>query len=183
MADLMEKSPCDGLLPIQHGSVTLSEIEMTRLTSLAPYQGQDKALSAALKASHGMALPGINRATGKEGARVIWFGQGQVMLMGPEANQSLAALGAMTDQSDAWALVRLEGAGSEHVLARLVPVDVRKSVFKRGHTARTQMQHMLVSITRTGDNAFLIMAFRAMAKTLVHDLETAMQGVAARGEG
>ena len=183
MADLMEKSPCAGLLPVQHGDVTLSEIEMTRLTSFAPFKGQDKASSEALKKAHGMALPGINRTTGKEGARAIWFGQGQAMLVGFDVDASLAPLAAMTDQSDAWALVRLEGAQSEDVLSRLVPVDVRKSVFKRGHTARTQLQHLMVSITRTGDNAFLIMAFRAMAKTLVHDLETAMQGVAARGEG
>lgn len=183
MVDLMEKSPCDGLLPVQHGGVTLSEVEMTRMTSLAPFKGQDKSLSVALKKAHGMALPGVNRATGKDGARAIWFGQAQVMLIGPDADASLAAYGAMTDQSDAWALVRLEGVGSEDVLARLVPVDVRQSTFKRGHTARTQLQHLMISLTRTGDNAFLIMAFRAMAKTLVHDLETAMQGVAARGDG
>ncbi len=181
MADLMAKSPCDGLLPVSHGDVTLSEVAMTPLTSLAAFKGQDKALSAALKKAHGMAVPGVNRATGKEGARAVWFGQGQVMLIGPEPASALAKHAAMTDQSDAWALVRLEGAKAEEVLARLVPVDLRQSAFKRGHSTRTQLQHMMVSITRTGDTAFLIMAFRSMAKTLVHDLETAMQGVAARG--
>lgn len=180
MADLMAKSPCEGLLPVTHGGVTLSEVEMTHLTSVAAFKGQDKELSSAMKAAHGMAFPSINRATGKDGARAVWFGQGQAMLVGPKADAALGAHGAMTDQSDAWAIVRLEGAGAEDVLARLVPLDLRQSGFKRGHTARSQLQHMMVSITRVGDNAFQIMAFRSMAKTLVHDLETAMQGVAAR---
>lgn len=181
MADLIAKSPCAGLLPVSHGPVTLSEVEMTHLTSLSPFKGQEKALSAALKEAHGMDLPGVNRATGKEGSRAVWFGQGQAMLVGPAPVAALCKHAAVTDQSDAWALVRLEGEGSEDVLARLVPVDMRRVAFKRGHTARTQLQHMMVSVTRTGDNAFLIMAFRSIAKTLVHDLETAMRGVAARG--
>lgn len=180
MGELLAISPCEGLLPIEHGEVILSEIEMTCLTSIAPFKGNGDAVSEILKTAHGMALPAPNRATGKEGARAIWFGQGQVMLMGPTPDASLQGQAALTNQSDAWALVRLEGENAEDVLARLVPVDLRQSVFKRGHTARTQLLHLMVSITRVSDNAFVILAFRAMAKTLVHDLETAMQGVAAR---
>lgn len=181
MADLIAKSPCEGLLPLTHGDAALSEVAMTNLTSLAPFRGQEAALSDALKDAHGMALPAANRATGKEGARAIWFGRGQVMLVGPEPDGALGSLSAVTDQSDAWAMVRLEGESAEDVLARLVPLDLRRAVFKRGHTARSQLQHMMVSVTRVGDNAFLILAFRSMAKTLVHELETAMRGVAARG--
>ena len=41
---------------------------------------------------------------------------------------------------DGWACVRLDGSAAEDVLARLVPVDLRGSVFKRGHTARAQLK-------------------------------------------
>jgi sarcosine oxidase subunit gamma len=51
-------------------------MEMTRLTSLAPKPGQEKPLSESLRAAHGMAWPEVNRATGKEGARAVWFGKG-----------------------------------------------------------------------------------------------------------
>ena len=180
MADLMAKSPCEGLLPIEIGVVSLKEVEMTQMTSLAAYRGQEAALSDALKAAHGMALPAANRATGKEGARAVWFGQGQILLMGPKPADALSEHAVMTDQSDAWAVVRLEGVSAVDVLARLIPIDLRQEHFKRGHSARTQLQHMMVSITRVGDAAFQIMAFRSMAKTLVHELESAMKGVAAR---
>ncbi|MCE8009370.1 sarcosine oxidase subunit gamma [Aestuariivita sp.] len=181
MVDLIAKSPCDGLLPKTMDGISLTEVEMTSITSVAPFKGREGALSEALKTAHGMAFPAPNRATGKEGARAVWFSRGQAVLIGPEPDVALGRFAALTDQSDAWSVVRLDGEGVEEVLARLVPIDLRPQSFKRGHTARTQLMHMTASITRVGERAFQIMVFRSMSATLVHDLETAMEGVAARG--
>ena len=180
MVELISRSACAGLLPLSVGDFTLSEVDPGVMTSLAPYRGQDKALSGALKAAHGMAMPAANRSTGKAGARAIWLSRGQVVLVGPAPDAALSDLAAMTDQSDAWAVVRLDGPGGEAVLARLIPIDVRAKTFKRGHTARTDLGHMMASVTRVGDHAFQIMVFRSMAQTLVHDLKSAMEGAAAR---
>ncbi|MGR3714832.1 MAG: sarcosine oxidase subunit gamma [Shimia sp.] len=181
MVELNAISACAELLPIKAGPVTLSEVEAGVMTSFAPFKGQDKAFAEAFKAALGMAWPAANRAAGKAGARAVWFGQGQAMLIGPAADPALGAMAAMTDQSDAWAVVRLEGVGAEDVLARVMPIDLRAAVFKRGHTARTMLGHMMVSVTRVGDTAFQIMGFRSMSQTMVHELEVAMKGVAARG--
>lgn len=180
MVELVALSACTGLLPLSVGGITLSEVVPDAMTSLAPFKGQDKAASTALKAAHGMALPAPNRATGKAEARAIWLSRGQIMLVGPRPDAGLAKYAALTDQTDAWAVVRLEGTGVEDVLARLIPVDARASVFKRGHTARTDLKHMMASVTRIGDRAFQVMVFRSMAETLVHDLKSAMEGVASR---
>ena len=180
VAELIAKTPASGLLPLTIGSVELREVECGHLTSLAPFNGKEKALSQALKVTHGAALPGPNRATGKEGARVIWFGLNHVLLIGPAPNIELAEYAAMTDQSDAWTAVQLRGERAADVLARLVPVDLRAASFKRGHTVRTDLMHMTASITSTAVNTFLILVFRSMAQTLVHDLKMAMEGVAAR---
>lgn len=181
MAELTEMTPCDGVLPVTIGKTSLTEDLPAAMTSLAPYVGQEKALSAALEAAHGMAFPAINRSTGKVGARAIWFGQGMALLQGPVASAALGGYAALTDQSDAWAVVRLEGERAEDVLARLVPVDLRCQSFKRGDTVRTELAHMMASITRLGPDAFQVMVFRSMARTLIHDLKVAMAGVAARG--
>ena len=93
---------------------------------------------------------------------------------------SLAGLAAVSDQSDAWAVVRLTGPQSEAVLARLVPVDLRAPVFGPGQTVQSQVMHMTGSISRIGAQAFQIMVFRSMAATLVHDLKTAIEAVVAR---
>ena len=181
MVELTAKSACDGLLPISVGRFTLSEETPGALTSLMPFKGCAETLSQALEAAHGSRLPDANRSTGKAGAQIIWFAQNQYLLMGPEPAPILAEHAAMTDQTDAWAVVRLEGAGAEQVLARLIPLDLRPHVFEPGHTARSDLMHMMASVTRTGPQAFAIMVFRSMAATLVHDLQTAMEGVAARG--
>ncbi len=181
MVDLKAKTPLDGMVPVTIGTVTLRELDGGVMTSLSPYSGQEKVLSDALKSSHGMAFPKPNRTTGREGARAIWFGRAQAMLTGPMPDAGLAKHAALTDQSDAWVVVELKGAGSTDVLARLTPIDLRDSIFKSGHTARTDLMHMAASITRTGMDSFVVMVFRSMAQTLLHDLEKAMAGVASRG--
>ena len=180
MADLIAKSACAGLLPLEIGTLNLIEVVAEHVTVLAPYKDQHKAVSDELKKHNGVALPGVNRALGKETGRVLWFSQGQWAVIGPKPTSELAKLGAVVDQSDAWAIVRLEGPDAEDVLARLVPVDMRRSIFKRGHTMRSTLYHMMASITRVGDNSFQVMVFRSMAETLVHDLRLAMQNVTAR---
>ncbi|MCB1362987.1 MAG: sarcosine oxidase subunit gamma [Rhodobacteraceae bacterium] len=181
MAELIARTPCAGLLPLAVGGVDLTEESLGALTTLSPRRGQEAALSEALEAAHGMAFPAPNRTTGKAGARAIWFGRGQALLAGPEPDADLARLAALSDQSDAWAVVRLRGAGAVDVLARLVPLDLRAAAFRRGHTARSELAQMMASITRLGADDFQIMVFRSMAATLVGELKTAMEAVAARG--
>ncbi|MEL6313878.1 MAG: sarcosine oxidase subunit gamma [Pseudomonadota bacterium] len=183
MVELVAKTPMGRFAPLEIGAARLSEVDLGQLTSIAPFKGQDAAVSKALKDAHGMAFPAPNRATGKDGARAIWCGHRMAVLAGPLPSDALTADAALTDQSDAWTCARLEGAGAEAVLARLTPLDLRNTQFKRGHTARTELQHMAASITRVGADAFLILAFRSFADTLRHDLEQAMRGVAAREDG
>jgi len=178
--DLEAKSPCAGLLPLRIGAMTLTEETQGTMTLIAPFKGRDAALSDAMKAAHGIGFPAPGRRTGTRGAGAIWFGRRMALLCGPAPDPGLAAHAALSDQSDGWAVVRLEGTGARDVLARLVPLDLRDGVFKRGHSARTDLRHMMAALSRVGDQAYQIMVFRAFAETLVHDLEEAMQAVAAR---
>ncbi|QIE45174.1 sarcosine oxidase subunit gamma [Pseudohalocynthiibacter aestuariivivens] len=180
MTELIARTPCQGLLPIDIGDLALSEAHVGTITSISPYKGKDDAASASLKAAHGMAFPAPNRTTGKEGNRAVWFGQRQALLIGPAPDPVLVDHAALTDQSDGWAVVRLTGPGAANVLARLVPLDLRDRHFRTGHAARTDLMHMNASLTRIGVQSWQIMVFRAFAQTLAHDLKTAMQGVAAR---
>ena len=180
MVDLVAENASGVALPLEFGDCRLSAVMPEYMTLISPYKGQEKQVSEALKMAHGVGFPAPNRALGKEGARCIWFGPVQAMLIGVAPDKSITKFAAVVDQSDGWVVMRLEGEAAAEVLARLMPLDLRASVFKRGATARSQLKHMPVSITRVGKEAFDIMAFGSMAKTLTHDLRGAMVSVAAQ---
>ncbi|MFD1508941.1 sarcosine oxidase subunit gamma [Lacimonas salitolerans] len=181
MAELLATTPCAGLLPITVGSVTAEEAAAGPMTALAPFKGQTGGLADALQAAHGLGWPAPGQRMVQGAARIMWFGHSHALLTGAAPDPALAAHAALTDQSDAWAVVRLHGAGARDVLARLTPLDLRDAVFPAGTCARSDLAHMQGAVLRTGDQAWQVMVFRSMAATLVHDLEIAMRAVAARG--
>ncbi len=176
---LIEKSPFKGVLPISLGGLTVSEEAAEFTTSIACNKVNVEKLSELLKMTHGMRLPAPNRMTGREGARCVWLGQ-QYLLLGPKPDASLNNFARLTDVSDGYAVARAVGPDIEQVLARLTPVDVSRSAFKRGQTARTLIRHLSGSISRISDEAFQIIVQRSMALTLVRDVERAIQSVVAR---
>jgi sarcosine oxidase subunit gamma len=180
VARLIALTPCAGLLPLDEGGTTLIEVVLDKAAAIAPFKGQEKAVAAVMKDAFGFGFPGQGRVLAKGDVSLQWFAMGKALLTGADA-PDLAGLAAVTEQADAWAAVRLEGERAEAVLARLVPVDLRAAQFRKGQTLRTQLGHMSAAITRAGPQAFDIMVFRSMARTLVHELHVAMQGVAARG--
>ncbi|MDZ7709632.1 MAG: sarcosine oxidase subunit gamma [Roseovarius sp.] len=181
MVDLVERTPCAGLVPVTAGALRLTEGVPGRITALAPYKGQAEALGRALETAHGLGWPEPGRVIAGDGGAVQWFGLDLALLIGPEPDTALADHAALTDQSDAWAVLRLDGPGARDVMARLTPLDLRAAVFGDGATARTDVAHMAGAVTRAGAQAYQIMAFRSMAASLVHEVELAMRRVAARG--
>lgn len=181
MAELVAKSPCAGLLPISEGGVTVSEVDPGPITAIAPFRGKEKTLNTALTRAHGLGWPAPGQSDAAGDARIQWFGHSHALLLGVAPKASLANHAALTDQGDAWAVVRIDGKGARDVLARLTPLDLRPAAFPVGSTARSELQHMQAAITRVGRDAFQVMVFRSMAQTLVHDLQVALRGVAARG--
>lgn len=179
MAKLIATTACAGLLPRTIGEVTLTEVTLGPVTSIAPFAGQSDAVTKAL-AVEGLRFPAPGETVTSGPARIIWAGQGRALLCGVEPPVSVAALAALTDQSDANAVLQIEGPATEAVLARLVPVDLRINVMPEGRTIRTLLGHLTVSVTRIGPMAFEIMAMRSMAGSLVHELVEAAVGVEAR---
>lgn len=159
----------------------LTEAPLGPISAILPYKGREAALSEALDTAHGMTLPPQNRFLSKGQASVMWFGRGQFLLTGADPGSLIAPCAAISDQSDAWAVMSLRGRGGAEVAARLVPVDLRIAAFPVGAILRCEIQHMAGAVARTGPDSLRFMVFRSMSATLVHDLKTAMEAVAARG--
>lgn len=176
MPELIAKSALDGR-SLTLGTVTLAEVEVGPITSVAVFPGGAKAVAKGLK-TLGLAMPEPNRFSEKKGARIVWTGRDQAFLIGVVPPVLEGA--AVTDQSDGWAVLSVSGAAAVDVLARLVPVDLRLAAFPVGRAIRTQANHMNVVILRVGDHAFEILVFRSMARTAWHELETTTHMVLAR---
>jgi heterotetrameric sarcosine oxidase gamma subunit len=169
--------------PLSHaaltiGQATLAPLALPRMTSVAPFQGQEKPLAKALK-TMGLTFPTPNRTVTKGEVTLIWTGRNQAFLIGADPTP-LVGLAALTDQTDGWAALTLHGPQAPDVLARLIPLDLRDAVFPVGHCARTALNHMNVILWRNEPYAFTLMVFRSMARTAGHEVEAAMQTVAAR---
>lgn len=176
MPELIAKSALEGR-SLTLGGVTLAEVGVGPITSVAAYPGGAKALAKGLKALS-LAMPAPNSFAEKKGARIVWTGRDQAFLIGVEPPALEGA--AVTDQSDGWAVLALSGPAAVDVLARLVPMDLRLTACPVGTALRTQVNHMNAVILRTGDYGFEIMVFRSMARTAWHELEAAIHMVAAR---
>ena len=174
MVKLIAKSPCDGLPPINLDGLVVREVLPETITCVAAFNGQEDKVSEALKSQIGAELPKPGRFTGRAGNRVVWSGLGQFLVLGPAVRVAGAAV---TDQSDAWAGVSLAGDIARDVLARLTPLDLRESHFKRGHVARSLLGHMHGLFLHTGADRFEVFVFRSMAHTMVREIAHAAQSV------
>jgi sarcosine oxidase subunit gamma len=179
VARLIAKAPLEAVLPVVVESARLIEVEPGRMTSVAPFAGKDKAVASVLR-KLGLRFPAPGAGSSRGPARLIWTGRGQAMLLGVEPPEALVGIAALTDQSDGWSAMRLDGPLAEAVLARVVPVDLRVPVFPEGAVARTMLFHMTCTITRVGAEAFEILVLRSFGRTAVQDLATAMRSVAAQ---
>lgn len=179
MVDLVAKSAFEGLLPIHFGKMHLTAADLVSMTLIQPFKGQTNAISDILQTAHKIKMPKTGQFVFGAHAKALWFGRGQIMLVGPPATSKLSDYAAVSDQSDGWVGLEFRGQGAADVLARLVPIDMRADHFPLGSTARSLVGHMQASISCIGPDHFLIFVFRSMAGTLVHDLSEGAETVLA----
>jgi methylglutamate dehydrogenase subunit D len=82
-----------------------------------------------------------------------------------ELNDLLKSLATVSDQSHGRVIIRIAGAKSRQTLAKGTPVDLHPDEFPIGKSAVTQMSHVGVHLTRTGEDAFELSVFRGFAES------------------
>ncbi len=177
MPELIAKSPLSGVWPVAHRGLRLSEHLLGRVTSIAVLPGQDKAVARVLKPL-GLAFPVPNTVNSAGDATLVWTARDQAFLIGIAPPDMAGA--ALTDQSDGWAALRLEGPSAADALMRLYPLDLRQQAFAVGAVARAPLNHMQSILMHTAPYAFDILVFRSMARTAWHEAEAAMKTLTAR---
>jgi len=166
------------------GKTVLAEAGTLALVSLAcPAQGDD-ALAKTLKTMK-LARPAPGTSIVEGDSRLIWTAPDQMLLAfvhaTPDAAATIAAktgdTAYLTDQTDNWCALTLDGPLARAALERICPLDLYEAVFALDAAARTVMGHMGVIIVRTGDDAFLLLSASSSAGSFLHAVETSVQNV------
>jgi heterotetrameric sarcosine oxidase gamma subunit len=177
--ELIAKSPLAGRAPVTRGALSLSETPMEAITSIALFPGQSKAIAKVLKPL-GLTFPAPNTVSQSGDARLVWTGRDQAFLIGVSAPAIPAEVAAVTDLSDGWAGLSVEGPAAHDALMRWVPIDLRPRHFAVGTAIRAPLYHMQAIILRLTANRIDLMVFRSMARTAWHEIDLAMTTIEAR---
>lgn len=169
MPELIAKSALAGRAPVTHADTTLEEVNLGPITSIACFPGTLAEVTARLGA-----FPAPNRVSGA----LVWTGPEQAFLLGAPA-PDLTGIAAVTDQTGGWAALRLSGPKAAEALMRLYPLDLRPAHFPPGTCARAPLGHMQ-SVLIAEEAGFLLLVFRSMARTAWHEVEAALDALAAR---
>ncbi len=177
------------------GRLRLAEAAGLDLVSLAVPNGGDAEFAEAVRRAWDLALPVPGRSLADAaGRRLVWSGPQQYFLLlpaepdGDPAARVSAQLGDsayVTDQSDAWAILRLDGPDLREALARTCPLDLDPDVFGPDSAARTMMEHLGVFIIALAPDAVLLLSARSSAPDFLHAVRVSAYNVsedAARGQ-
>jgi sarcosine oxidase subunit gamma len=119
---------------------------------------------------YGIAPPAKPAVVRGKDCSLIWAGPEQWLAVSDdrklpgELAGALGSAAAVSDQSDARAVLRLSGRHVRDVLAKGCPIDLDRRVFGRGATAVTVISHIGVQLwCLPDDDALHVALFRGMA--------------------
>lgn len=153
------------------------------LVSVAVPLGGDDALAGAVRSAWGLAMPGPVQSSGSGDMRALRTTPDQIMLIFPHAAPDAARMvqgklggaGYVTDQTDVWVVLDIDGPQTLAALERLCPLDL--SGFGDGGSARTVMEHMGAIILRLGSDRFWLISASSSARSFLHAVETSFRNV------
>jgi sarcosine oxidase subunit gamma len=143
-------------------------------------RAEDRALAERIHGEFGLALPSTPRRVSNGRRAFVGIGPGVWLavfeeagpLMASELASSLKELASVSDQTSAYAVLRISGASACDVLSRGAFIDFDPSVFGPGSAAVTTISHVGVTIWQVDETpTFEVALFRSYAGSFWHWLE------------
>lgn len=170
------RSPWAGVLPVPSASeraaarVVAAPQENLGLATVMALAGKADALRTRFRALYGFEEPARPAVVHGRGLDLAWAGPEQWLavsadraVVGRLAGE-LEGLAAVSDQSDARAVLRLSGPKAREALAKGCPIDLHPRVFRAGDTAITAVAHIGVQLWQVDDEpTFDLLVARSMA--------------------
>ena len=150
-------------LPLTGEGYKIDPLPATRITAIAPFPGAADALRERLGG-----FPGPGEVLDQGERRLVWAGRDLAFVFGEGLPEGLEKCCAMTDQSDGWCGVELQGAGAAALLSRRLPFDLRNMATPTA--ARSVMDHLPVLVIRWQSDRFEIWVWRSMYDSFVQQI-------------
>jgi len=165
--------------------MSLAEVSGLAVIAISAPKSGEAALETALQSTLGLAWPatGVSSVSGEN--RLLGLSRDQAFLLFPHegagAENAVAAgvaeAGYLFDQSDAWAMLRLQGPHSRAALERICMLDLDDAAFPDGAVSRTLMAHLSVIILREARDRYLLMSPRSSAGSFLDAVETSVRNI------
>ena len=167
-------------LAVGHGrGVIATERDGLGIVRIAACRAQAPQVAELFRAQFGVEPPNAPRRACLEEVGIAGIGPGTWLATregtGNALAESLQSLlghcASISDQSDAYAIIRLTGPKVRETLAKLIPIDIHARSFHVSDVAQTVCGYMTVTLWRLedtvrGDPAFEIWAGRSLAVSL-----------------
>lgn len=188
--ELAPRSPLGGIRQDFDG-VSLSEPAGLGIAAIPVPQGGDAALADAARAAWGLELPTVGRySIGSDGLLIIGTSPDQFFAVFPCEGSDAARLVAtalggaawVAEQSDAWAVLDVEGPRVRAALERVCRLDLHPDVFAADMAQRTLMEHLPVVVMRLADDRFRLMSPSSSALSFLHMVEMSARNIVRGGD-
>jgi len=171
----------------EFNGVNVSEVIDKSLVMVAIPRGTLADVESAIKKSCELSIPKMEQSTESSDSSItLWRLQNSQVLAyfsydGDDAESHLKikfnAPVYFTDQSDTWAMIRVEGPKSRDVLERICPINIDPEVFQVGSVSRTVMEHIGTIIFRDGDDSYVLLTMRSFGRSMLHAIEVSVKNV------
>ena len=181
---LKATTPLDGR-SVTIGKTALWVLADRPLYSLSVPLGGDAEFEAALSSNFGLSRPAAGQFAESEGYRLCGLAQDQFFLMAlaPQApdeaaiKAKLSDAAYVTDQSDSWVALQLNGELALSAMERICPIDLAPDVFTPGSLARTSMEHLSAIVMAENDGGVTLISPISSAESFWHAVEHSLVNV------
>lgn len=175
-----QQSPLEPVFrPGSHGNfahghgVTLSELAPGSIVQVAAWPGEEKRLIAAIASVTGLRLAdGAGAGAVSDRYAAFGFATGKFIVTDTSEGLAKSLAGAVTpdistvtDLSHGRTVIRIAGAKSEWVLAKLFAIDFSQPAFPEGSGISTTHHDIFAQIQRSGPDRFDLFIFRSFARS------------------
>lgn len=176
-----------GALPDDGELVLLKERFGVSIAEVAAWHGREADVLGAMSQACGLKLKdSAGAGTTAKDVSAFNIAPGRWLVSGESASlvadlaKAVGTAGTVTDLSHGRTVIRIDGARSRWVLAKLFAVDVSAAALVIGNGLATIHHDIHASIQRTGTSAFDIYVFRSFARSFWHLLRRSAEEVGYR---